>query len=106
MKTLPVPGDGLPVPWPSYYSTDRRIAAGMPVQAMKRRRAYQVPDINLIFKIAGVGILISILNMVLKQADKEEQAQMLTLVGVVVVLLLVIQLIQRLFHDVRAVFGL
>jgi stage III sporulation protein AC len=65
-----------------------------------------VPDINIIFKIAGVGILISILNMVLKQADKEEQAQMLTLVGVVVVLLLVIQLIQRLFHDVRAVFGL
>ncbi|NLW09515.1 MAG: stage III sporulation protein AC [Firmicutes bacterium] len=65
-----------------------------------------MPDINLIFKIAGVGILISILNMVLKQADKEEQAQMLTLVGVVVVLLLVIQLIQRLFHDVRAVFGL
>ncbi|HHU81667.1 MAG TPA: stage III sporulation protein AC [Firmicutes bacterium] len=65
-----------------------------------------MPDINIIFKIAGVGILISILNMVLKQADKEEQAQMLTLVGVVVVLLLVIQLIQRLFHDVRAVFGL
>lgn len=65
-----------------------------------------MPDINLIFKIAGVGILISILNMVLKQADKEEQVQMLTLVGVVVVLLLVIQLIQRLFHDVRAVFGL
>ena len=65
-----------------------------------------MPDINLIFKIAVVGILISILNMVLKQADKEEQAQMLTLVGVVVVLLLVIQLIQRLFHDVRAVFGL
>ena len=65
-----------------------------------------MPEINIIFKIAGVGILISILNMVLKQADKEEQAQMLTLVGVVVVLLLVIQLIQRLFHDVRAVFGL
>lgn len=65
-----------------------------------------MPDINMIFKIAGVGILISILNMVLKQADKEEQAQMLTLVGVVVVLLMVIQLIQRLFHDVRAVFGL
>lgn len=65
-----------------------------------------MPDINLIFKIAGVGILISVLNMVLKQAGKEEQAQMLTLVGVVVVLLMVIQLIQRLFEDVRAVFGL
>ncbi|HBK69704.1 MAG TPA: stage III sporulation protein AC [Firmicutes bacterium] len=65
-----------------------------------------MPDVNIIFKIAGVGILISILNMVLKQAGKEEQAQMLTLVGVVVVLLMVIQLIDRLFQDVRAVFGL
>lgn len=65
-----------------------------------------MPDVNVIFKIAGVGILISVLNMVLKQAGKEEQAQMLTLVGVVVVLLMVIQLIQRLFEDVRAVFGL
>lgn len=65
-----------------------------------------VPDINLIFKIAGVGILISVLNMVLKQAGKEEQAQMLTLVGVIVVLFMVIQLIQRLFTEVRAVFGL
>ncbi len=63
-------------------------------------------DINLIFRIAGIGILISILNMVLRQAQKEEQAQMLTLAGVVIVLLMVIQLIQRLFSDVRAVFGL
>jgi stage III sporulation protein AC len=53
-----------------------------------------------------VGILISVLNMVLKQAGKEEQAQMLTLVGVIVVLFMVIQLIQRLFAEVRAVFGL
>jgi len=63
-------------------------------------------DINLIFKIAGIGILISIFNMVLKQAGKEEQAQMLTLVGVVVVLFMVIRLIQQLFADVRTVFGL
>lgn len=63
-------------------------------------------DINLIYRIAGIGILISILNMVLKQAGKEEQAQMLTLAGVVIVLLMVIQLIQKLFSDVRAVFGL
>ncbi|MGE5529378.1 MAG: stage III sporulation protein AC [Patescibacteria group bacterium] len=63
-------------------------------------------DINLIFKIAGLGILISVLNMVLKQAGKEEQGQMLTLAGMVIVLLMVIQLIQRLFVDVRAVFGL
>ncbi|MDI3279781.1 MAG: stage III sporulation protein AC [Bacillota bacterium] len=63
-------------------------------------------DVNLIFRIAGIGILISVLNMVLKQAGKEEQAQMLTLAGVVVVLLMVIQLIARLFSDVRAVFQL
>ncbi len=63
-------------------------------------------DINLIFRIAGIGILISVLNMVLKQAGKEEQSQMLTLAGVVIVLLMVIQLIQKLFNNVRAVFGL
>jgi stage III sporulation protein AC len=63
-------------------------------------------DINLIFKIAGIGILVSVLNMVLKQAGKEEQGQMLTLAGLVIVLIMVIQLIQRLFSDVRAVFGL
>ncbi len=62
-------------------------------------------DINVIFRIAGIGILISVLNMVLKQAGKEEQAQMLTLSGVVIVLLMVIQLIQRLFDDIRSVFG-
>jgi len=63
-------------------------------------------DINLIFKIAGVGILISIFSMVLKQAGKEEQAQMLTLAGMVIVLIVVIGLIQRLFTEVRVVFGL
>ena len=71
-----------------------------------RHEEYRKMDINLIFRIAGIGILISVLNMVLKQAGKEEQAQMLTLAGVVIVLLMVIQLIQRLFNDVRSVFGL
>lgn len=62
-------------------------------------------NIELVFQIAGIGILISVLNMVLKQAGKEEQAQMLTLVGVVIVLLMVIQLINQLFNNVRSVFG-
>jgi len=61
-------------------------------------------DINLIFRIAGLGIFISIINIVLKQAEKEEQAQMLTLVGVIIVLMVVIQLISQLFNDVRTVF--
>ncbi|MGE5405352.1 MAG: stage III sporulation protein AC [Acidobacteriota bacterium] len=61
---------------------------------------------NIIFTIAGVGILISILGIVLKQAQKEEQAQMLTLAGVVVVLILVVQLLNQLFTVVRTVFNL
>jgi len=62
-------------------------------------------DVGLIFKIAGIGILVSVLNIVLKQAGKEEQGQMLTLVGVVIVLMMVIQLINQLFHNIRSVFG-
>lgn len=61
-------------------------------------------DINLIFRIAGLGIFISVINIVLKQAGKEEQAQMMTLVGVIIVLMVVIQLISELFNDVRTVF--
>lgn len=61
---------------------------------------------DIIFTIAGIGILISILGLVLKQAQKEEQAQMLTLAGVVVVLILVVQLLNQLFTVVRTVFNL
>jgi stage III sporulation protein AC len=53
-------------------------------------------DIDIIFRIAGIGILISILSIVLKQAKKEEQAEMLTLAGVVVVLIIVVQLMNEL----------
>lgn len=63
-------------------------------------------DVDLIFRIAGIGIFISVLAIVLKQAGKEEQAQMLTLGGVVVVLLLLIQLISELFSNIRTIFNL
>ncbi len=63
-------------------------------------------DIDIIFRIAGIGILIAILSIVLKQANKEEQAEMLTLAGVVVVLILVVQLMNELFTVVRSVFNL
>lgn len=62
-------------------------------------------NVDLIFKIAGLAIVISIVNMVLKQANKEEQAQMLTLVGVIVVLMVIIQLISELFDNVKTIFG-
>ena len=62
--------------------------------------------IDVLFQIAGIGIFISVLNIVLKQAGKEEQAQMLTLVGVVIVLLLVLQLISDLFSSIHTIFNL
>jgi stage III sporulation protein AC len=65
-----------------------------------------VMDIDIIFRIAGIGILISILCIVLKQSKKEEWAEMLTLAGVVVVLILVVQLMNQLFSTVRSVFNL
>ncbi|HBQ26735.1 MAG TPA: stage III sporulation protein AC [Syntrophomonas sp.] len=63
-------------------------------------------NIDIIFRIAGIGILISVLSIVLKQAKKEEQAEMLTLAGVVVVLIIVVQLMNQLFTMVRSVFNL
>lgn len=63
-------------------------------------------NMDIIFRIAGIGIFISVLNIVLKQAGKEEQAQMLTLGGVVIVLLMVIQLISELFSSIRTIFNL
>jgi stage III sporulation protein AC len=65
-----------------------------------------VVDVEVIFRIAGIGILISVLSIVLKQAKKEEQAEMLTLAGVVVVLIIVVQLLNQLFTVVRSVFNL
>lgn len=66
----------------------------------------QALNFDLIFKIAAIGIVISVLNMVLKQAGKEEQGQMLTLVGVILVLMLVIQLISELFANIKTIFNI
>lgn len=63
-------------------------------------------DIDILFRIAGIGILISVLCIVLKQAQKQEQAEMLTLAGVVVVLIIVVQLMNQLFTVVRSVFNM
>ncbi len=63
-------------------------------------------DFDIIFRIAGLGILITIFNIILKQAEKAEWAQMLTLAGVVVILFMVVQLINDLFLVVRSVFHL
>ena len=61
-------------------------------------------DIDLIFKIAAVGIIVSILNQVLVRSGREEQATMTTLAGLVVVLLIVVQKIAGLFELVKSLF--
>lgn len=62
-------------------------------------------DVDLIFKIAAIGILVSILNIVLSKSGREEMAMMTTLAGVVVVLLMVAKEIVNLFNTVKTLFG-
>ena len=59
-------------------------------------------DIDLIFKIAAVGIIVSILNQVLVRSGREEQATMTSLAALVVVLMIVVQRIAELFDMVKA----
>ncbi len=63
-------------------------------------------DIDLLFKIAGIGILVAVLNQVLTKAGREDQAMMTTLTGLIIVLAIVIQEISGLFNTVRTVFKL
>lgn len=62
-------------------------------------------DVELIFKIAAVGIIVSILNQVLVRSGREEQATMTTLAGLVVVLMIVVQKIAQLFDLVKNLFN-
>lgn len=63
-------------------------------------------DIDLIFKIAAIGIIVSILNQVLSRSGRDEQATMTTLAGLVVVLMMVAQEIADLFSLVKSIFDL
>lgn len=63
-------------------------------------------DIDLVFKIAAIGIIISILNQVLSRSGREEQATMTTLAGLVVVLMMVAQRIYDLFDLVKKLFDI
>jgi len=63
-------------------------------------------EVDLIFKIAAIGILVAVLNQVLSRAGRDEQAMMTTLAGLVVVLMMVVQEIANLFALVKDLFGL
>lgn len=62
-------------------------------------------DVDLIFKIAAVGIIVAVLNQVLIRSGREEQAMLTTLAGVIVVLMLLIGEISELFRLVKTTFG-
>jgi stage III sporulation protein AC len=63
-------------------------------------------DVDLIFKIAAIGIIVSVLNQVLIRSGREEQAMMTTLAGMIVVLVMMIKEIKYLFDLVKSTFGL
>lgn len=63
-------------------------------------------SVDLIFRIAGVGILTAVLHTVLKQVGREELSHLVTLAGVALVLMWVVQLLAQLFDQVRMVFQL
>ena len=63
-------------------------------------------DVDLIFKIAAIGIIVAVLNQVLIRSGREEQAMLTTLAGLIVVLTMVVTEISELFRMVKSVFGL
>nr|WP_130864486.1 stage III sporulation protein AC [Bacilliculturomica massiliensis] len=63
-------------------------------------------DVDIIFKIAAIGIIVAVLNQVLIRAGREDQAMMTTLAGIIVVLLLIVQMINQFFDTVKTMFQL
>ena len=63
-------------------------------------------DVNLIFKIAAIGIIVAVLNQILVRSGREEQALITTLAGLVVVLFMLVEQISALFETIKSVFEL
>ena len=63
-------------------------------------------DVDLIFKIAAIGILVAVLNQLLIRSGREEQAMMTTLAGLIVVMMILIQEISAMFQLIKQTFGL
>ena len=63
-------------------------------------------SVDLIFKIAAIGILVAVLNQVLVRTGREEQAMLTTLAGLIVVLMIIVTEISKLFQTIKSLFGL
>ncbi len=66
----------------------------------------KVTGVDLIFKVAAIGILVAVLNQLLVRSGREDQAMLTTLAGLIVVLLMVVQQISYLFDTIKSVFDL
>ena len=62
-------------------------------------------DISMILKIAGVGILVSVAAQILSKSGRDEQATLVTVAGIVVVLIMLVEKIGNLFELIQTVFG-
>lgn len=63
-------------------------------------------DVDLIFKIAAIGILVAVLNILLQRSGRDEQALMTSITALIVVLMIVVQKISELFNMIKSLFGL
>ena len=63
-------------------------------------------DVDLIFKVAAIGIIVAVLNQLLIRSGREEQAMLTTLAGLIVVLMMIIREIDALFQAVKSIFSL
>ena len=63
-------------------------------------------EVDLIFKIAAIGIIVAVLHQLLGRSGREEQAMMTTLAGLIVVLMMIVNEISNLFETIKSIFGL
>lgn len=63
-------------------------------------------SVDLIFRIAAIGILVAVLHQLLVRAGREDMATMTTIAGLVIVLLMVVDIISELFESIKQIFGL
>ena len=63
-------------------------------------------DVNFIFKIAAIGIIVAVLNQLLTRSGRDDQAMITTLAGLIVVLMMIVPQISKLFDTIKSLFGL
>lgn len=78
----------------------------MPAACIAGKGRNRNVEVDLIFKIAAIGIIVAVLNQLLIRSGREEQAMMTTLAGLIVVLMMIINEINALFQAVKAIFDL